>query len=980
MVSFASHFEDLLSVEDAEADACGDDPDGSSDSDDSDSDSDDDDASNLDIPEGSDAHDSVVKIFLSSRDVSRVKVVVVAPTSVEVETVVVVEPKSEVTVNSSDAVDGTETRASPAPVEEAKDTPAPATSLAPGTVVSHVLPQGVETQLAEVISTSLASPPAADNASRPLQTIDVATAEPQTEVANVNGAGADAAEESQASPSAATGNVQGAVVNATVTESVSSSSGGSGTGNGAAAAVTDGSTGKLVSYHLNGKLVAHVLSHTASGYQPGTQSTPVSNGAVDGSSGKLLAHVHSHEKPVAHGLNHTAPGNQPGTQSTPAPSIGSSDGSSGKLLVYSTASEKPVVRGLNYTAPGTQPGTQPVFPSSGPSSIVSVKSFPLRSAARRRRAVIDGVKKLRLRPQRPEAFHHRGRFGTYALRESNTPMEISLMVGVLGTKVDRSRADNCRLYAIMRRACEHVDPLLVVMPEGAPRPIFRDVWGMVRYARDRLRIRKLFSMEGSWLDTADGTIALDDGISRVDQVPRVVVSSSRLPCAMACVPSPTLERKLKAKRMAVRPRRRVLNWTPKPSPLREMTVVEEPPSEGETTAPLTPVSPIVLTRLVPEDAVMVPSPGDEDGGMMPQGKALAPLKSDFEEHWIDMIRKASAQMGPVSPESHTAAPIKPWKSGLTGQDWVDFTPSGPDQESKADVLGHNLRCGLRSFVDIVAFPLLLEPEPVLAPERPYALECEDDNESLYSRDIDQTRRSHETQISNGSAFDRLSSVDFYRDVSQYNAIVAGELEAASFDDDPSATSSAALPLVADPLSAQSPSSPSEPAAVPLPPSPNSRPRKTLKKQARNPGANSRGHMILRHRVSPLHARRPLRRSLSTMANKDRRCPCRKQPSPDPSPVVSAEPQSQPQSDSDVPLSESQLRFPDDYDSFDRLGVEPPRRRLNPLVLLGKCISKVRKGTRTLLEKTKKGLAPRREGPAEGESGRRVGRKLQKRRR
>ena len=136
-----------------------------------------------------------------------------------------------------------------------------------------------------------------------------------------------------------------------------------------------------------------------------------------------------------------------------------------------------------------------------------------------------------------------------------------------------------------------------------------------------------------------------------------------------------------------------------------------------------------------------------------------------------------------------------------------------------------------------------------------------------------------------------------------------------------------------------------------------------------PRANIKRHRTLRRRRDPLRTTRPVRQSLSTMANKNRRFARRKKSSPK-VPAAAPEP--------DLSASDVQCRFPTVYDSFDQLGIEPPRRQSRPLALLGKCVSKVRNGTHALLEKTKKGLAPHREDAPEGRE-KRVRRKLQKRR-
>ncbi|PLB47212.1 hypothetical protein P170DRAFT_499431 [Aspergillus steynii IBT 23096] len=616
--------------------------------------------------------------------------------------------------------------------------------------------------------------------------------------------------------------------------------------------------------------------------------------------------------------------------------------------------------------------------------------------------------------------HHYNWYGAPVFVQSSTPPEVSLLVSAVGPKISDPH-EECRLYSIINRACLYVDPVIVMLDEGDElQTEFESVMELVRYATGRTF--KFYSPYGAWVgDSLDDKVAVDQQRYDVDTCERNIVSNERLGCGMTCRPTSSLERKLRARREAARARAE----SKRPSPLRQVMTNEDLHSKGETVTMSTPLSTAVLTcdardeaamKLLPAavaeesmqggsvgyESILEFNPAAQDSqldfehnpsslfdsdsdleeiersdelkdidmeGKKPEGKVLESQKSglipdsDFEEQWSNILKKSSQPN-----DLCLFALIESLKSDFSSMRWVkDFTLSGPDPDWKVEGLGHNPADGFVPFVDVTVFPVLLGLELEYAPERQWVeLNVEDDS-SLYSRDIDERRYSYELE-SNISDSERLPSIDLRRAVSEYRSIVAREHEAASFYDDARIISNWELPPIPNPFPSLQPFySLYWPAVVPLPLSPLRRPR-ALKKRTPKPRANIKRHMTLRRRLDPLRTPRPVRQSLSTMAHKSRRFP-RKRSSPK-VPAAAHE--------SDLSASDAQCRFPAVYDSFDELGVEPPRRQSKPLALLVKCVLKVRNGTRALLEKTKKGLAPNREDAPEGGE-ERVRRKLQKRR-
>ncbi|KAI9045277.1 uncharacterized protein KD926_009691 [Aspergillus affinis] len=589
--------------------------------------------------------------------------------------------------------------------------------------------------------------------------------------------------------------------------------------------------------------------------------------------------------------------------------------------------------------------------------------------------------------------HHYNWLGAPVFEQSDTPPEVSLLVRSVPRK-RLGRSDKYRFRSIMHRAELFIDPVIVMLEEGVKRQTqFERVTELVRYATGRTF--KFYSPYGAWVadPQENGSIVVDEQTEDVEMNERNILNNGRLGCKLKCSPSYGLERELRSRREHFRVRTR----SQKPSPLRQiMTVDDLSPENGET------VTRNPLAILTDEESQQGDSSTDQsvfssatdssqsdsdsdwediemsdelrniDLGGKPRGKVSEPqasdLNSDFElkETWTDVSRKDCLLSDPDPVESQVATLIESPKSDSLSMGWIkDFIPWCPEPYRKVDGLGHN-KLGLCPNVQVTVYPVLLDsgPVPALALEKEWVKVDGDLPTSLYSREIDEIRLPWEPELSDSSDVDSLSSGTFSHNVDTYHSIVSDEFNA-SFDGDERMVSSGSLSLITDSVTStlQLSSSQEDAAAVPLPPSPTLG-RKIPKWRTRRSRANLRRPVALRHRVTPLRTTLPIRRSLSTMANKDKRCHCGRRISLLDEP---AEPEPAPSN------SGSECTFPADYDSFNRLGVKPPRRRFSPLALLEKCISKARNGARALFKMTEKEREP------EEENGRKVRRKLTKRR-
>ncbi|KAH8425449.1 uncharacterized protein LDX57_003202 [Aspergillus melleus] len=554
-----------------------------------------------------------------------------------------------------------------------------------------------------------------------------------------------------------------------------------------------------------------------------------------------------------------------------------------------------------------------------------------------------------------QEVHHYNWYGAPVLGKSGTPPEVSLLVQSVASK-DLGRSDKYRFWSIMHRANLFIDPVIVMLEEGDKlQDNFGSVKELVSYAAGRTF--KFYSPYGAWVADPQekGSIAVDEQREDVDTNERNIVSNGRLGCKLECCPSYGLERKLRSRRQDFRVRAQ--NY--KPSPLRQiMTVDDLSPKEAVTTNP--------LVVSIDEESQQGDSNAEQSVLSSPTDNH-SDSDSDWEEIEVsDELRNiALGSKKPRDPvESHVATLIELPKSGSLSMGWIkDFIPWCPEPYRALDGLGHK-KLGLCPNVQVTVYPVLLDAEPFPAPDAEYVGNDGDFPTSLYSREIDEVRHPDDCELSDSSDIDSLSSDTFPLNVDTYHSIVADEFNA-SFDGDGRMASRESLSLIPGPgpSTLQLSSSLEDPADVPLPPPPNQR-RNFPKRRTRRARAYIRRPAALRHRVAPLRTTLPLRRSLSTMANTNKRCHCRKKMSLPDEPAV---PEPVPSN------SGSECTFPADYDSFSQLGIRPPRRRFSPLVILEKCIFIARNGARALFRRTNE------ERELEEENGRKARRKLTKRR-